>query len=134
MNKKISKSAKNEGISLESIAEDVSTLMDMNLTRQQAFSTLALFPNLDDAKRVAESYRSIPKEERPVSFTDYNDFLESLRTAIYGPAEVQSLYDQEVQQRTARIPEEKLAQESYKDRPSKSSHYWEHQVTRNLDA
>ena len=108
--------------------------MDMDLTRQQALSTLALFPNIDDARRVAESYHSLPKEERPVSFTNYNDFLESLRTAIYGSTEVHSLYDQEVNQRTSEIPEEKLMQGSYKDRPSSSRHYWEHQVTRRLDA
>ena len=134
MNKKIPKQNLAEEINLERIAEDASTLMDMDLTRQQALSTLALFPNIDDARRVAESYHSLPKEERPVSFTNYNDFLETLRTAIYGSTEVHSLYDQEVNQRTSEIPEEKLMQERYKDRPSRSSHFWEHQVTRRLDA
>lgn len=134
MSKNIPKPDLKKELDLENLAEDVSTLIDMGLTRQQSLSTLSLFPSIDDAMKVAESYHSMPKEERPVSFTDYNDFLESLRTAIYGSTEVQSLYDQEVQQRASLVSEEKQAQTGYRDKPSKAGDYWEHQITRNLDA
>ena len=133
MNKKTKKSGLREKIDLESIAEDVSTLMDMRLTKQQALSTLALFPHIDDAMKVAESYHSLPLNERPVSFTCYNDFLESLTTAIYGSEVVRSLYEEEVADRTLKVSEESLAQIEYRDNPLDYEHRYEHDITKGQD-
>ena len=120
-------------LSLENLAEDVLTLMEMGLNKQQSLSTLALFPKREDAIRVTESYNTLPKEERPVSFTSYNDYLESLRTAILGSTEIPTLYDQEVGERTVLVPRSALEQTSYRDKPQGGSHFYEHQASQ-LDA
>ena len=112
----ISKVRLDKYLSLENLAGEVLTLMEMGLNKQQSLSTLALFPEIGDATRVAESYNSIPTDERPVSFTSYNDYLESLRTAILGSTEIPTLYDQEVADRTVLVPREALEQASYRDK------------------
>jgi len=120
-------------VDLEDLAEDVSTLTDMGLNRQQALSTLALFPGLEQAMKVASSYRTIPVDERPISFTSYNSYLEALKDAVLGPDEVIPLYDQEVEARTVLVPIEALQKAAHRDKPHRGKHYDEHALTRGLD-
>src|SRR3989338_5802122 len=113
--------------------EDIGTLVEMGINKQQALATLALFPDLDDAMLVINAYRHQPEGfKRYVG--DYSNYLATLRDASRGVTGDRTAHDQEVAERTAMVPEEVLTRSAYrKDKPSSSSHYWEHETTRQLD-
>ena len=118
-----------EQLKVRDLSLDVVTLMNAGLTEAQARETLGFFPDLDKAEVIGKGYLSMPKG-RYASFSDYlahinreiADFNET-----YGP---QSLFEQEVAERSIGFSEETLAQDHYrKDRPWNSSHYDEHAIS-----
>jgi hypothetical protein len=118
---------------LENLEEDVAILMGQfgqgHLTRNQAQETAGLFPIVEEALQVTGTYFSLPKDEREILYGNYDTFLETLRKGKLGPDEKPSLYELEVEERTAVIPREKLMQVVFKER---LGHEWEHQDTRSL--
>src|SRR3989344_3325295 len=102
---------------ISDLADDTALLMGRvingRLTIEQAELTLSLFPDTEEAIAVANGYFSIPKKER--------------EEACF---KVRSPYEQEVAERTSRVPQESLMQEGYRDKPYNSGHFYEHLVTR----
>ena len=119
---------------ISDLAEDAALLMgkhgDLCLTREDARQILDLFPDLKEAYAILEAYLSIPGEERKREYACFGEYLEDIRIALLGPMERTALYDQEVAERTAKIPQESLMQEGYRENPNKSSHFYEHIATR----
>src|SRR3989344_4235182 len=93
--------------------EDIETLVEMGINKQQALATLALFLDLDEAILVVNAYRHPPEGfERYIK--SYSSYLETLRNASRGITEDRTPYDQEVAERTAMVPEEVLARAAYR--------------------
>lgn len=116
---------------ISDLADDTALLMGRvingRLTIEQAELTLSLFPDTEEAIAVANGYFSIPKKERDEAYSGYISFLEAVEEACF---KVRSTYEQEVAERTSRVPRESLMQEGYRDKPYNSGHFYEHLVTR----
>ena len=119
---------------ISDLADDVTLLMTGlvggHLTVEQLEQTLHAFPNIEEAMAVANGYFSITKKERDEAYSGYLSFLETVEEACF---KINTPYEQEVFERTARIPQERLMQESYRDKPHRSSHFYEHLATRMTD-
>src|SRR3989344_9188385 len=112
--------------------DDTVTLLMMDFgnghpTLEQAEETTLLFSNnTEKAVQLAKGYFSLEPEERKKLYGSYTNLLETIRTAILGPTTVPTLYEVEVTERTSIVPRSALTRASYRDRPQRSSHYWEH--------
>tara|TARA_Y100000034_G_scaffold132055_1_gene194165 strand:+ start:155 stop:601 length:447 start_codon:yes stop_codon:yes gene_type:complete len=120
---------------LEELSEDIGLLMGRfdhgHLTRNQAEATLELLPDVEKAMIFAGTYLSLPKSEREELYgVTYEDFLETLRTGLYGSEDVITIHDVELAERTISVPQEALTQvgphEPGKDNPYRGGHYHEH--------
>lgn len=116
---------------ISDLTDNTTTLMTRliggHLTVEQLKQTLHAFPDIDEAVAVANAYFSIPKKERYEAYSGYLSFLELVEETCF---KVETQHEQEVAERTARIPQESLMQESYRDKPHRSSHFYEHLATR----
>lgn len=122
---------------ISDLADDTALLMgefsSTRITRAEAEQTLELFPEIDQAFFVLYAYLSIPEQERRQEYTCFGEYLENIRTGLLGSTERTSLYDREVIERTALVPQEALMQEGYRDNPLDSGHFYEHTATRMMD-
>lgn len=116
---------------ISDLADDTTILMtrliEGHLTVEQLKQTLCAFPDLDEAVAVANAYFSIPKSIREEAYSGYLSFLETIEEACF---KVRTHYEQEVEEITASVPQQALMQESYRDKPHRSSHFYEHLATR----
>ena len=91
--------------------------------------TIAKFPDLREALLVTRGYSNMP----PGRYSSYFEYLSNVQARVLD-ASSPSLYEQEVAERTAMINQDFLAQQDYRNSPSKARDYWEQQTTRRLDA
>lgn len=117
------------------ITEGVAELMGYKLTQMQAERTLRLAQgSIEIAVQIAHSFKELSAQNRG-EFYNYEVYLHALEEGfryLRGERGNASLFEEEVAEKTRMIPERALMQTCYKDRPSKSEHYWEHLDTRLL--
>ena len=98
--------------------EAVVFILESGINRTQAEYLLGFFPDLDQARPIADYFI-----ERRRDFSDFESYIGSVLDAMKRQP---GLYEQEVRERTAQIPRERLFWTHYRDTPWTDSHLHEH--------
>ncbi|MBU2615652.1 MAG: hypothetical protein KKC19_00960 [Nanoarchaeota archaeon] len=98
------------------------------LSVSQARRTLELIPNSEEALKMVEYYWMTSERD----FANYNIFLEGIRYAMRKKDTPRGLYEEEILERTSLVPKESLFSTSYRDKPHRSAHFYEHLATQLL--
>ncbi len=107
------------------LSQEIVDLMSAGITETQARQTLEMFSDLQTAISIASFYAG--DGNKRTHYENYKGYLCSVKVAMKDPNASKSLYQQEVEERTNGLPLSILKRANYrKDRPTRSSHYWEH--------
>jgi len=121
----------------KNVPDVVLDLIAVGLTEKEARDTSQLFPCPILAKQVAEFYIGLPEAIKINDFSSYDAYLDRIKSALQrsqiSSDEHADSFQQEVSERSRGLDSKLLMQTSYRDRPSRSGHYWEHVVTQRLE-